>query len=456
MRPRPAAVITVIATIVATVSLLATQNQSRQPNILLIVADDLGYGDLAVYGATDTKTPRIDKLAAEGVRFTQFYANSPVCTPTRAALITGRYPQRVLLERQLGVAPRDANRGLPATDSSLPNLLRRAGYSTGLIGKWHLGFKAEFHPNRHGFGYFWGYLAGFVDWYRHVRADGEHDLYENAAPTQASAYLGHEITERAVNFIRQNAQRPFFLEVAYGAPHAPHQSPFHAEEAVRAPNGMLQTVEMPTRRDYVEIVEDLDSSVGLLLDALDKASLTDRTIVVFVSDNGPIIGPPRLGRVGPLYGSKGNLFEGGIRVPAILRWPGHVPAGSISSQVAITFDLTETFLSIAGVGAVSRRHLEGMDLLPGVASGAAPSRRTLFWRVANAGGSQRAVRQGRFKLLSGGRTMVELFDLAADPGEQKNLAAEHPQQVAKLQALLKEWEKDVDADAKQGSSGPVK
>ena len=181
------------------------------------------------YGAPDIRTPNLDRLAREGVRLTQFYANAPVCTPTRAALISGRYQQRVPLDRPIetnaATPATGLDIGLPVTGRSLPQLLKNAGYATGLVGKWHLGFKPEFHPNRHGFDYFWGYLAGYVDWYAHVRGDGQSDLWENATPTRHDGYLDHELTNRAVAFVSEHASGPFFLEVAYGAPHWPFQSP---------------------------------------------------------------------------------------------------------------------------------------------------------------------------------------------------------------------------------------
>src|SRR5436309_3541681 len=215
-----------------------------RPNVVLIVADDLGYGDLGSYGAPDIKTPNLDRLARDGVRLTDYYANAPVCTPTRAALITGRYQQRVMLERPLETSdsPNGLERGLPVTGRSLPQLLHNAGYATALIGKWHLGFKPEYRPNRHGFEYFWGYLAGYIDWYTHIRGDGEPDLWENDRPATFDGYFEHEVARRAVQFVEEHAGRPFFLEVALGAPHWPFQSPHHPSVAVRKRQGSTWTM----------------------------------------------------------------------------------------------------------------------------------------------------------------------------------------------------------------------
>ncbi len=412
--------------------------------MLLIVADDLGYGDLGSYGAPDIRTPNLDRLAREGVRLTQFYANAPVCTPTRAALLTGRYQQRVLLERPLetkaATPATGLEVGLAATGRSLPQLLKNAGYATGLIGKWHLGFKPEFHPNRHGFDYFWGYLAGYLDWYAHVRGDGEADLWENAAAIRHDGYLGHELTNRAVAFVSEHARGPFFLEVAYGAPHWPFQSPHRASTAVRRNGSMQQQpadADPPSRKDYAEIVEDLDADVGRILEALSARGLAEKTLVVFVSDNGG----EWLSRNAPFFHRKDTVWEGGIRVPAIFRWTGTLPPGRTLSQVGITMDLSATFVALAG-GSTTANRLEGIDLLPILRGGTPPIERTLFWRVGAAAGQPRAVRSGDWKLVLDGSKQL-LFDVSRDPGERDDLAAQHPDRVRRLKEMLDAWEKDV-------------
>ncbi len=415
-----------------------------RPNIVLIVADDLGYGDLSSYGAPDIRTPNLDRLAREGVRLTQFYANAPVCTPTRAALLSGRYQQRVRLERPLetnaATPGTGLDIGLPATGRSLPQLLKNAGYATGLIGKWHLGFKPEFHPNRHGFDYFWGYLAGYVDWYAHVRGDGQPDLWENATPARYDGYLDHELTNRAVKFVSEHASGPFFLEVSYGAPHWPFQSPRRPSTAARKNGSMLQQpadADPPSRKDYAEIVEELDAGVGRILDALSARGLAERTLVVFVSDNGG----EWLSRNAPFFHRKDTVWEGGIRVPAIVRWPAALPAGRTIDQVAITMDLSATFVALAG-GSIAENQFEGIDLLP-ILRGAAPAvERTLFWRVGPAAGQPRAVRNGDWKFIQEGLKQL-LFDVTRDPGEREDLAARYPDRVRRLKAMLDAWEKDI-------------
>ena len=416
-----------------------------RPNVILIVADDLGYGDLGSYGAPDIKTPNLDTLAHDGVRLTDYYANAPVCTPTRAALITGRYQQRVLLERPLDTnAGVGLEQGLPVTGRSLPQLLKNAGYATALVGKWHLGFKPEYHPNRHGFDYFWGYLAGYIDWYTHVRGDGEPDLWENDHAVTLDGYFEHEVTNRAVRFITDHGRDPFFLEVAYGWPHWPFQSPHHPSVAVRRNNSMFQQAadpDPPSRKDYVDIVEDADEGVGRILDAIDRRQLAQNTLVIFISDNGG----EWLSRNAPYFHRKDTLWEGGIRVPAILRWPGVLPPAATSNQVAMTMDLTATILKAAGAD-IRNAKLEGIDLLPLLAGRTVRVERTLFWRVAMKDRQQRAVRRGNWKLLLDGGLQM-LFDVAQDPGERDDRAAAHPDIVAKLKPLIEAWEKDVDAEA---------
>ena len=431
----------------------APQPAARRPNILLIIADDLGYGDLGVYGATDTKTPNLDRLAREGTRFTDFYANAPVCTPTRAGLITGRYQQRVMLERPLSTVGPTTEATLPVTGRSLPQLLADAGYVTGLVGKWHLGFKPEAGPRAHGFGYFWGYLSGYLDWWTHVRGDGEPDLWENESPVTATGYFHHETTRHAIRFIEEHKGEPFFLDLAYGAPHWPFQSPTTRSVAKRADNSMMQHPSddnAPTRAEYVTIMEDFDREIGKVLDAVKAMGLEQNTLVVFMSDNGG----EWLSRNDPFFHRKDTVWEGGIRVPAIVRWPGVVPAGKVTPQVAITMDLTATFLGIAGASRPDLR-LEGIDLLPVLTQGQT-SDRTLFWRVYRPPDArQRAVRQGDYKFIEDGGLRM-LFNVRADPGERHDLAAREPARVKTMRELVIAWEKDVDAEAEALKTGSAK
>jgi arylsulfatase A-like enzyme len=420
-----------------------TQPASPQrPNVVLIITDDVGYGDIGSYGAVDIRTPNIDRLAKEGVRLTDFYA-APQCTPTRAALITGRYQQRVQLERALGSTGPALEQGLSPTGRSLPQLLKTNGYATGLIGKWHLGYKPEFSPNAHGFDYFFGFLSGYIDFYTHTRGDGQSDLFENATPIHADGYMTDLITNRAVQFIEQRAGTPFFLEVAYNAAHWPFQPPDHYSKAPNnaAFQGPADAVPA-TRRDYVAMLERADAGIGQILHKLDTLGLAKNTLVIFTNDNGG----EWLSRNAPLFHRKDTLWEGGIRVPAIFRWPGRLPAGKSSGQPGITMDLTASILAATHTSIPPDARLEGMNLLPILEGRSSTVERTLFWRISVPTRQQRAVRQGDWKLLVDGDDLL-LYNLRSDIGERNDLAMRRPDLVSRLRTLITEWERDVDAAA---------
>jgi arylsulfatase A-like enzyme len=407
---------------------------------VLIVMDDVGYGDIGSYGAPDVKTPNIDQLAREGTRFTDFYA-APTCSPMRTQLISGRYYQRFQIERPLGGrASADRDRGLPATGHSLPQLLKNSGYATGLVGKWHLGYRPEFHPNAHGFDYFFGFLSGYLDYYQHTDAGGNHDLFENGEAVHPTGYMTDLITEKSVAFIEANAGKPFFLEVAYNAAHWPFQVPDHP--SVAPGNGRFVQPQEPmtsTRRDYVAIVERADRGVGTLLETLERRGLTANTLVLYTHDNGG----EWLSRNTPLFHRKDSVWEGGIRVPLIARWPSQVPKGKVSGQVGITMDLTATILSAAGTTAPPEARPDGMSFLPQLLNKAPAVERTLFFRNAVGGRQQRAVRQGDWKVMVDGPNLM-VYDLGKDPGERNDLARERQDVAQRLRPLIAAWEKDVD------------
>jgi arylsulfatase A-like enzyme len=418
------------------------------PNVVLIRVDDLGYGALGSYGSPDARTPNIDRLAREGVRLTDAYANGAVCTPTRAAFISGRYQQRAGLEWVLTGSPADRELGLPAAATSLPALLKAGGYATGLVGKWHLGWRPEFGPNAHGFDEFYGFLSGahsyYTDQAEELRAgSGAPDLFENAKPVEATGYLTDEFTRRAVGFIARHAGRPFFLEVAYSAVHWPFDPPDlpPAEAGRRAARPLRQMPDdtIPaTRQDYVRMLERADRGVGEILAALDQRGLARNTLVIFTNDNGG----EWLSRNAPLFHRKGTLWEGGIRVPLILRWPGALPAGRVSGQVAITMDLTASILAATGVRTPDGYRPDGIDILPILRGEAPAAERRLFWRWNRPDRRQRAVRSGQWKLLADANHLM-LFDLGADPGERNDLAAGRPDLVAALERMLDQWEAEV-------------
>jgi arylsulfatase A len=433
------------------------QGPPTRPNVVMILMDDLGYGDLRSYGAPDAKTPHIDRLAREGIRFTDFYANAANCSPTRAGFITGRYQQRYGIESPLTFL--NETRGLAPSASSLPRLLKGAGYATGLIGKWHLGDKPQFFPTRHGFDEFWGFLRGGVDYYSHdwplagaagKPATRQHDLYHNDEPATATGYLTDEITARAEAFIEQRAGGPFFVEVSYNATHWPFQRPDLAE----GDRGWVDAVRDGTRADYVAMLERADQGVGRILDLLDRLKLAPNTLVIFTSDNGG----EWLSRNAPLFHRKSTLWEGGIGVPLLMRWPGRITPGTTSPQVGMTMDLTATILQAAGVAAPP--DAEGIDLLPHLQQGRAIER-TLFWRIAGPARTQKAVRRGAWKYLQDGVGGNDgrhefLFDLTTDRGERHDLAMTRPELVKALRALVALWESDVDEEAERRASTPAR
>ena len=430
------------ALVVCAASSAAAQATAARPNVVLIITDDAGYGDLGSYGAPDLKTPNIDSLARDGVRLTDFYAQ-PQCTPTRAALISGRYQQRFRLEQALGNANTPAaEQGLPATGRSLPQLLKNNGYATGLVGKWHLGYKPEFSPNAHGFDYFFGFKSGYIDYYQHTDGAGMPDLFENATPVQVAGYSTDLITDRSVTFIQQNAQRPFFLEVAYNAAHWPYQVPDKPSTAIgNARHLFAHDESTSTRADYVAMLERADRGVGQILAALAKAGVAQNTLVIFTNDNGG----EWLARNAPLFHRKFTLWEGGVRVPMIARWPGRLPAGRVSRQVGITMDLTASILAATNTPVPPDARFEGINLLP-VLEGKSPEiERTLFWRITPR--QQRSVRSGDWKLLvDGGHVM--LYNLRDDIGERNDLAQQRQDIARRLRPLITAWEMDVDAEAK--------
>ncbi len=418
------------------------------PNVVFIMTDDIGYGDIGSYGAPDASTPNLDRLASEGTRFTDFYANAPVCTPTRVGFLTGRYQQRLGLEiplpngREAAAGLATNGLGLEADGRTLPQLLSNSGYATGLVGKWHVGYEPEQSPNAHGFDYFFGFKSGFVDYYQHTNGTGADDLWENGARVEREGYLTDLITERAVAFIAEHADRPFFLSVQYNATHWPYQPPGDPTVARDfARHLQPHDDDTSTRADYVAMLEQADHGIGEILGALGAAGIRENTLVVFTNDNGG----EWLARNAPLFNRKWTVWEGGIRVPAILSWPGVVPAGQVTGQVGITMDLTATILAATRAEVPADLELEGIDLLP-ILTGAVPEQaRTLFWRSVD--GGSRAVRSGDWKLIVEGRNSF-VFDVRTDLSEREDLTSQQQGVARRLRLLLDRWEDDVDQDAR--------
>ena len=422
--------------------------QAVPPNIVLILADDMGYGDLGCYGHPRAKTPHIDRLAKEGVRFTQHYSNGTECSPTRTALLTGRYPQWAGgLECAIGtgnVGRYDdaielaARRqlGLPAKQVVLPGALKKVGYACGVFGKWHLGYEPRFNPIEHGWDEFFGYLGGNVHYFNHRETSDLHVLFRGRLPVHSEGYMTHLITDHSLAFIERHKARPFFLFVSHESPHFPFQGPKDAAKKITKENWMT-----PDADTYVAMLEDLDTEVGRVLAALKEQNLDRNTLVIFVSDNG---GFAPAAHMGPLRGAKSSTLEGGIRVPLIMRWPGKLPAGKTSKQVCATFDLTRSILNLAKAKVPADR-TDGTDIIAHIADNSPDTPRTLFWRGKRGERTWAAVREGNLKYVRKTEGQIEawLYDVSKDLGEKNDLLTKHPKDAARLKALLAKWEKDV-------------
>jgi arylsulfatase A len=444
-----------IALMLGIVAASPARGEEGRPNVVFVLVDDMGYADVGCYGARDIRTPHVDRLAREGVRMTDFYANAPVCSPTRCGFITGRWQQREGIEWALGVTAQSLVRegqalrpepdykrfGLTPSPGSIARLLADSGYATACFGKWHLGWTPENSPAAHGFAESFGIYGGNADLYSHKNRDGSADLYENGRPVRAEGYLTDLITRRAVEFIERPREKPFFLYVPYNAVHWPFQPPGRPD-LVRS----YETWYDGDRSVYAAMVEAVDGGVGAIRSALERSGQLDKTLFIFSNDNG---GEVRLTSNRPLFHHKATVWEGGIRVPCILRWPGHFPAGVASRQVGITMDLTATILAACGVSPSGGRPLDGIDLAPILAGRRPEVERTLAWRIDRPERKQKAIRHGKWKLVVDGPHDVVrhdlLFDLDADISERNNVAYEHPEVVAALRKRLDAWEGDVDA-----------
>ncbi len=406
---------------------------SAAPNFIFILADDLGYSDLGCYGARVGVTPRLDRMAAEGLRFTDAYANAPVCSPTRFALMTGRYQYRIrgAAEEPLSGNVRGrADLGLPPAHPTLPSLAREAGYATALSGKWHLGYPPHFGPLLSGYAEHFGPLSGGIDYFTHCDRNGVHDLYADGAEVHRSGYVTDLITEHAVQFIRRSAG-PFLLSVHYTAPHWPWETRADEDEARRI-HKAIHHIDGGSLEIYRSMLSHMDEGIGRILDAVAACGADQNTLVVFTSDNGG----ERFSDTWPFVGKKMDLLEGGIRVPTIARWPALIRAGSETAQMAITMDWVATFFAAAGVKAHPDYPLDGIDLQPVLKNPAAVTGRELYWRMKHR--SQRAVRAGDWKYLAvDGHEF--LYDLSKDSRERANFAQRYPARLDELRAKYDAW-----------------
>ncbi|MBL8179242.1 MAG: sulfatase-like hydrolase/transferase [Bryobacterales bacterium] len=416
---------------------------SPKPNIVLIMSDDMGSADLSSYGAADIRTPNIDSIGRQGVRFTNAYCNAPECTPSRTALLTGRYQQRVGgLECALGVGNvgrydeaiwlRERNQmGLPAEEITIARMLRNAGYDTACSGKWHLGYTSQFSPNAHGFDEYFGILGGNADYYRHTEEDGTNVLYHNGKPVEREGYLTDLIGQHAVDWLKHRSAKPFFLYVPFSSPHSPYQS--HAVKDI-PPGGYNRG----SRKIYAEMVEAMDAQVGAILNQLDRTGAGRNTWVIFLSDNGGT----NIGSNKPYRGFKSSVWEGGIRTAGLMRWPGVFRPASETAQLTLMMDITAAIAAAAG--AKPPRKLDGEDLLPYWKGEKPPKPRTVFWRYRRAENTRQAVRHGDWKLVIDNGD-ESLHNIATDPGEKHNLLAQEPSTAADLRARLAAWDKEVRA-----------
>ena len=431
---------------------------SRRPNFVVFMTDDQGYGDLSCMGNTDFRTPNIDAVAEQGARFTNWYSGSPVCSPSRASLLTGRYPGNAGV-RAILAGHRKAT-GLTAQVPTLAAAVKDLGYQTAIVGKWHLGLQEQSRPNQNGFDYFYGFMAGCIDYYSHIfywsMADGKtdptHDLWENDHEFYDNGkYFTEMVTDKAVEKIRQmnREEEPFFLYVAYNAPHYP----------MHAPRKYLDRFpELPAdRRIMAAMLSAVDDGVGQIVDELKRQGILEDTVIFFQSDNGPSResrnwmdgrGDPYYGgQPGGLKGHKFSLFEGGIRVPGIFCWPGHIPGGQVIDEPCAAMDVFPTLLTMAG-GDPSQYQLDGMDISDVLLHGAPSPHEELYWEMEQ----QTAIRQGKYKLVLNGQLVesepaqapVFLSDLSVDPGETVNLAEKMPELTQELTRKATAWRAGIE------------
>jgi arylsulfatase A-like enzyme len=420
---------------------------TQRPNIIYIVCDDLGYADLGCYGGREANfgavSPNIDRLAAGGMKFTQGYSNSPVCSPTRFALITMRYQYRLrgAMEEPINSRSKGSTTlGLPPEVPTLPSLLKKAGYHTALIGKWHLGYPPSFGPRRSGYDEFFGIMAGGVDYFTHCSSSGEHDLYIDENEHHEVGYLTDVLSQRAVDHVHQRAAdakagKPFLLSLHYTAPHWPWETRDDAHVAPELAANLFH-LDGGNVNSYRRMIHHMDEGIGKLMAALRVHGLEENTLIVFTSDNGG----ERFSDSWPLVGGKMDLTEGGIRVPWIAHWPAAVPAGTVSTQHCMTMDWSATLLDAGGGQADPDWPLDGVSLLQVLRDPAQRFERPLYWRMNHRG--QRALREGDWKYLQVDGHEY-LFNLAKDERERANLAGREPERLERMRAQWLAWNESV-------------
>jgi arylsulfatase A-like enzyme len=434
-------VVTKISILLFSVLLNPVHGQTQRPNIIYIMTDDMGYADLSGYGTKDYQTPNLDKLASQGIKFTDAYSAGSLCTPTRTAFVTGRYPAKTpigLLEPHRGMKAQ-MEIGLTAEYTSIATLMKRNGYETALIGKWHLGFLPKHSPTKNGFDYFFGFHAGAADYISHTSNRGPtrvHDLYENDSLVYTNGYLTDLFSAKAIDFLKKKHDKPFFLEIAFNAPHWPWQGPTDSAypDSVNFTSGGSPAV-------YAAMMKSLDEAVGVIMATIDAENLTNETIIIFTNDNG---GEKHYSNNGGFSQEKGSLWEGGIRVPAFVRWPNKIKAGTTSPQVVTTMDWTATILAAGGAQPDKNFPLDGIDLMP-ILTGKKPVLdRELYWRTfqIHENTKHKAMRMGNWKYLQDEKGEY-LFNLSLDPQEKNDLKAKEDKKFKTMKLKFTNWEKTV-------------
>lgn len=415
---------------------VAEAQQVVRPNVILIMADDMGYADLGCYGNETIKTPNIDNLASNGLRLTNYHSSGVVCSPTRAALLTGLYPQEAGIE---GVVTAKSHRdtGMKPEKYTLAEMFKRAGYTTAIFGKWHLGYEPKFGPIVQGFDVFNGFVSGNVDYQSHIDQEGYADWWKQKGLNPEDGYLTNLITDHGLQFMEQEKDQPFFLYLPHGAPHSPYQGPDDPADRTVGGDFPIHGSRKDIPQAYKEMVEALDSNVGRIMSFLEENALLENTLVIFCSDNGA---PKIVGSNAPFSGFKGQVFEGGHRVPAIFYWKGKIQA-SVSDNLMLSMDIFPTIADILEIDtqAQDQTQFSGKSMISILLEGAdTTEERTVFWRFKE----QKAARKGNWKLVVNNGDM-SLYDLSEDPQESTDVKEENQPIFQELQQALEHWESQL-------------
>ena len=409
-----------------------TAKAEKKPNIIFIMADDLGYGDLSCYGSRKIKTPHLDELAATGIKFTDAHSNGAVCSPSRAAFFTGRYQQHYGITGVV-TAAKHRHAGLSLDAWTIGEAMKEQGYRTALFGKWHLGYKTDFNPSKQGFDIYKGFVAGNVDYHNKIDLEGYYDWLHQDKTVKEEGYVTDLINNHAINFVEENRENPFFLVMTHGAPHAPYQGPndkgFRKLGTSKHPKE--SSVGIDTGKAFLEMMTSMDTGIGRLVDKLDELGIRDNTLVIFTSDNGPA----KKGSSGGLRGGKSSIYEGGHRVPTIANWPGVIKP-QISDSLIMAADMLPTFVELAGGKITPEKQIDGKSIVS-VLKGESMQRELLFWGYK----SSVAVRDGNWKFIYSSKGKSELYDLSKDLKEKNNRAKAFPERVKTFIEAIKKWQR---------------